>query len=316
MFDLTRPGITRMTKQENAANYEIGPLEPGYGVTIASTLSRVLLSSLPGAAITAVRIEEAKGTSDLIAGVKESILELVLNVKQLRLRCTTDHPVSLHVNVHGMCQVTGTHILVPDTVEILNPECHLATLEQEGAHLTIELIAQKGRGYVAVSSQPQPLLGEDVILIDAIYTPVRRVKYMLEHTRVGKTVNFEKILLSLETDGTMTPDEALCRSSAILLQQFQALAYPQWQASQSDLLIPQDIYEMPLATLALSARSTNALKRNGHMTKVGQILTQDEEELRSIRSVGDKVLIEIKDRLLATGCLPPVEQKVGVQGKD
>lgn len=305
MFDLTMPGITRMTIQENAANYEIGPLEPGYGVTIASTLSRVLLSSLPGAAITAIRIEEAKGTSDLIAGVKESILELILNVKQLRLRCVTDRPVSLRLNMQGMCHVTGAHILVPDTVEILNPERHLATLEQEGAHLTVELIAQKGRGYVVTNSQPP--LGEDMILIDAIYTPVRRVNYRLEHTRVGKTVNFEKILLSLETDGTVTPDEALCQSAAILLQQFQTLAYPRCQVSQSDLLIPQDIYEMPLAMLALSARSTNALKRNGHMTKVGQILTQDEEELRSIRGVGDKVLIEIKDRLLATGYLPSVE---------
>lgn len=195
--------------QGNIAQYEIEPLEPGYGVTIAHTLKRVLLSSLPGAAITAIRIEGVKDACQTIAGVKEEVLEVILNVKQLRLRCIADHPVSLRLDVHGVCAVTGAHLMVPDTVELLNPECHLATIEQEHARLAVELIVQRGRGYAAVSPHTEAPLRTDVIPIDAIYTPVRKVSYTLEHTRVGKMVNFEKIVLEIETDGAMTPDEAI-----------------------------------------------------------------------------------------------------------
>jgi DNA-directed RNA polymerase subunit alpha len=314
MFDMTLPRITRTMMQGNAAQYEIEPLEPGYGVTIAHALKRVLLSSLPGAAVTSIRIEGIHGASQTIAGVKEDVLELILNVKQLRLRCHADHPVSLWLDVHGVCVVTGTHLLVPDTVEILNPDCHLATLEQERAHLAAELMVKQGRGYVAVNPQTEPDRSFDMISIDALYTPVRKVNYTLEHTRVGKMVNFEKILLEVETDGRLSPDEALRQSGAILQRQFQVLADPhlalreQRRETQSHLLIPQKIYDMPLEVLALSVRSANALKRNANMTKVGHVLVRSEEELRSIRNVGEKVLQEIAERLQATGCLPSIDQ--------
>jgi DNA-directed RNA polymerase subunit alpha len=314
MFDIALPRIIRTTMQGNAAQYEIEPLEPGYGVTIAHTLKRVLLSSLPGAAVTAIRVEGVHSAGQTIAGVKEDMMELILNVKQLRLRCSADHPVSLRLDVHGVCIVTGVHLLVPDAVEIINPDCHLATLEQEHAHLAVELMVKQGRGYVAVNPQTEPSLSVDIISIDALYTPVRKVNYTLEHTRVGKMVNFEKILLEVETDGRLSPDEALRQSGAILQQQFQVLADPhlalreQRRETQSHLLIPQKIYDMPLEALALSVRSSNALKRNASMTKVGHILTRDEEELRAIRNVGDKALMEIRDRLQATGCFPLIEQ--------
>lgn len=283
-------------------------------MTIAHTLKRVLLSSLPGAAVTAIRIEGIHNAGQTIAGVKEDVMELILNVKQLRLRCNADHPVSLRLDVHGVCLVTGAHLLVPDTIEIINPGCHLATLEQEHAHLAVELMVKQGRGYVAVNPQAEPSLSADIIPIDALYTPVRKVNYTLAHTRVGKMVNFEKILLEVETDGRLSPDEALRQSGAILQRQFQVLAdlhlamREQRRETQSHLLIPQKIYDMPLEELALSVRSANALKRNANMTKVGHILTCDEEELRAIRNVGDKALMEMRDRLQATGCFPLIEQ--------
>jgi DNA-directed RNA polymerase subunit alpha len=218
----------------------------------------------------------------------------------------------MQLDKSGVCEVTAANLKAPDTIEIMNPEVHLATLSHVHARLTMEVVVETGRGYVPahVHEGRHP----ESIAIDAIYSPVLRVNYTVEHTRVGKMVNFDKILLDITTDATMTPDEALRQSGTILLQQFQALAHPRKQPSErqqallSDLLIPQAIYEMPLEALSLSVRSANALKRNAGMTKVGHILTHDEEELRGIRNVGDKVLMEIRDRLQATGCFPLVEQ--------
>ena len=189
-------------------------------------------------------------------------------------------------------------------------QCHLATLEQENAHLALELVVQTGRGYVPVDKQNGRRVG--MIPVDAIYSPIRKAEYTVEHTRVGKMVNFDKVLFEIETDATITPDEALRQSGDILRKQFLVLAHPQRQipeyrkATQSDIPIPPEIYNLSLEHLNLSVRSYNALKCNG-VTKVGQILTQDEEELRGIRNVGDKVLSEIKGCLQIAECFPRID---------
>jgi DNA-directed RNA polymerase subunit alpha len=303
--DLILPRITKVTQQGTMGRYEIGPLEPGYGITVVQALKRILLTSLPGAAVTAIRIEGVTKGSQEIAAVKEDLIEVILNVKHLRFRCFVDHPVSIVLNVTGTSTVRAADLQVPETIEVINPEAHLATLKHVYASLKGELIVQQGRGYVPAERQSTP---PGFLAIDAIYSPVRTVHATIEHTRVGKMVNFEKVLLDVETDATMTSDEALRQSSEILSQQFLALMPSQHRerrnVSQSAVCIPPHIDDLPLEQLGLSIRSYNALKRYGNVTKVGHILVLDEAGLRNIRNVGDKVLMDIWSHLQAMGCLP------------
>ncbi len=236
--------------------------------------------------------------------------EIVLNVKQLRLRSFADQPVILCLQVSGKRVVRAADLVAPSTIEIVNPELEIVTLENEQTSLTMELVVETGRGYVP--ADPRENLSGGVIVIDAIYTPVRKAEYNIEPTRVGKWVNYERILLLIQTDGTISPDEALRLSGEILQQQFTPLTISRQRApveqrkkipATSTLLIPPQIYHLPLEALGLSPRIYNSLKRN-HITKTGQILEQEEEELHGIRTIGAKAVQEIKERLLATGCLP------------
>ncbi len=308
-IDMKMPRITRTMLQGNTATYEIEPLEPSYGMTIGHALQRVLQSSLPGAAITAIRLEGVQHEDRHLPGVREEIIEIILNLKQVRLRCFSEQPVTMRLDASGARAVIAADIETPDTVELINPECHIAQLEDSAAHLTMELIVQAGRGYVPAEVQAVQPLGE--IPIDAIYTPIRKVGYTIDRTRVGEMVNFEKITLEVSTDGTMTPDEALRQGSEILLQQFLVLTTPHmvtsehFKASQgSEVLIPPEIYNKSLEELHLSVRTSNSLKRNASITKVGQILTKNEEDLRKIRNLGDKSLKEIEEGLRMAGCFP------------
>jgi DNA-directed RNA polymerase subunit alpha len=314
-IEMTLPCIRKLQEQGNTALYEVAPLEPGYGATVGQPLQRVLRSSLPGAAVTSIKIEGAKDTVQRLPGVREDVSEIVLNVKKLRLRCLADHPVTMHLQVSGERVVTATDIVAPSTIEMVNPELEIATLSNEQAHLVMELVVETGRGYVPANLKENYPGG--VIAIDAIYTPVIKAEYSIEHTRVGKWVNYERILLKLQTDGTISPDEALRQSGEILQQQFIQLTNcckvaPAEQhkkpATTSNILIPPQIYDLPLEALGLPLRTHNSLKRNGHLTKTGQILECDEADLFGIRNLGVKALQEIKERLLATGCLPTVTE--------
>ncbi len=301
------PGIKNIKIQGNTTYYEIEPLEPGYGMTIAHALKRVLVSSLSGAAIIALQIEGISSKEQRIPGVEERVTDILLNMKQVRLRCFSPSTILMHLYVTGKREVTAADIIVPDTIEIMNPGCHIANLIGEDTHLALEMVAQVGKGYV-------PAIGETDergFLLDAIYTPIRRVNYTVEHTRVGKMVNFDKILLEVETDGTLTPDEALRQSGYILQHHFLALTQSSTseprKPGQSSVPIPLEIYNLPLEQLGLPIRSYNALKRYGFMTKVGHILVQDEKELRDIHNVGDKVLMDIKDHLQDNAYLPQID---------
>src|ERR1700736_4294413 len=191
-------------------------------MTLGNRLRRVLLSSLPGAAVTSIRIDGVQHEFQDVPNVTEDVTEIVLNVKKLRLRSFSDHPVSMRLEVSGEREVTAADILVPSTVEIVNPELHIATLDNESARLNMELVVETGRGYVPADSKDDQPIG--VIPVDAIYTPVQKVNYTVEHTRVGQMTNFDKIVLDVLTDGTITPDEALRQSADILVQHFSQLA--------------------------------------------------------------------------------------------
>ena len=263
--NITLPRIKNTKTQDNYASYDIEPLEAGYGVTLGNSLRRVLLSSLPGAAVTSIRIEGVQHEFQDIPHVMEDVTDIVLNVKQLRLRSFSDHPVSMRLEVSGERVVTAADIMAPSTVEIVNPDLHIATLDNEDARLEMELVVETGRGYVPADSKEDQPIG--VIPIDAIYTPVQNVNYSVEHTRVGQITNFDKVVLEITTDGTITPDEALRQSSDILVRHFTQLANyravltePE-KAPLSSLPIPQKIYDTPIEDLDLSVRAYNCLKR-------------------------------------------------------
>jgi len=307
LLDITLPRIRNTKTQDNYASYDIEPLEAGYGMTLGNALRRMLLSSLPGAAVTSIRIEGVQHEFQDIPNVMEDVTDIVLNVKKLRLRSFSDHPVSMRLEVNGEREVTAADIAAPSTVEIVNPDLHIATLDNENAHLEMELVVETGRGYVPADSKEDQPIG--VIPVDAIYTPVHKVNYTIEHTRVGQMTNYDKIVLDITTDGTITPDEALRQSADTLVQHFTLLANYRATLVEpekpplSSLPIPQKLYDTPIEELELSVRAYNCLKRS-NITKVGQVLSMNEDDLLGVRNFGEKSLQELRDRLLLRNFLP------------
>lgn len=307
MLDITLPRIKNTKTQGNYASYDIEPLEAGYGMTLGNALRRVLLSSLPGAAVTSVRVDGVQHEFQDIPNVMEDVTDIVLNVKKIRLRSFSDHPVSMRLEVSGERVVTAADIMAPSTVEIVNPDLYLATLDNADAHLEVELVVETGKGYVSADSKEDQPIG--VIPIDAIYTPVQKVNYSVEHTRVGQMTNYDKIVLELWTDGTISPDEALRQSADILVRHFTQLANYRATLVEpekpplSSMPIPTKIYDTPIEELDLSVRAYNCLKRS-NITKVGQVLSMNEEDLLGVRNFGEKSLQELREKLLARNFLP------------
>jgi DNA-directed RNA polymerase subunit alpha len=305
--DLILPRIKNTKTQGNYASYDIEPLEAGYGMTLGNALRRVLLSSLPGAAVTSIRIDRVQHEFQDIPNIKEDVTDIVLNIKKLRLRSFSDHPVSMRLEVSGEHEVTAADIAAPSTIEIVNPDLYIATLDNENAHLEMELVVEAGRGYVPADSKEDQPIG--VIPVDAIYTPVQKVNYTVEHTRVGQMTNYDKIVMDIWTDGTVTPDEALRQSADILVRHFTQLANYRATLIEpekpplSSMPIPQKIYDTPIEELDLSVRAYNCLKRS-NITKVGQVLSMNEEDLLGVRNFGEKSLLELRERLLARNFLP------------
>ncbi len=305
--EITLPRIKNTKTQGNYASYDIEPLEAGYGMTLGNALRRVLLSSLPGAAVTSIRIDGVQHEFQDIPHVMEDVTDIVLNVKKLRLRSFSDHPVSMRLEVSGERVVTAADIMAPSTVEIVNPDLYIATLDNEDAHLEMELVVETGRGYVPADSKEDQPIG--VIPVDAIYTPVQKVNYTVEHTRVGQMTNYDKIVLDVWTDGTLLPDEALRQSADILVRHFTQLANYRATLAEpekpplSSIPIPQKIYDTPIEELDLSVRAYNCLKRS-NITKVGQVLSMNEEDLLGVRNFGEKSLQELRERLLLRNFLP------------
>lgn len=207
MLDIALPRIISTESTQQYATYDIEPLEAGYGMTLGNALRRVLLSSLPGAAVTSIKIEGVQHEFQDVPNVKEDVTDIVLNVKKLRLRSFSDRPVTMRIDVTGEREVRAADIQVPSTIEIVNPDQLICTLDNANAHLEMELVVETGKGYVPAESREDQAIG--VIPVDAIYTPVQKVNYTVEHTRVGQMTNYDKIVLEVWTDGTKSPDEAL-----------------------------------------------------------------------------------------------------------
>ena len=283
---------------ENYGKFIIEPLEPGFGVTVGNSLRRVLLSSLLGAAVTAVKIEGVQHEFTTISHVKEDVIEFLLNVKELRLKAFSERSGRLFLEVKGEGTVCAGDIKPSADFEVVNPELHLATLDSPDAFLDVVFYVEQGKGYVPAGRGDGLPLG--VIPVDAIYTPVRRVNYSIEKTRVGQVSNYDRLILEVWTDGTTLPSEAVSQSAEILVNHF-ALFYDLGKAPvEGEKLpipaVPPEQYEMPLEQLGLSARTFNSLRRSG-ITKVGELLEKSDADLLGLRSFGQKSLDEVKERL-------------------
>lgn len=305
MIETNTTKVERVATANNYGRFQIEPLEPGFGTTIGNALRRVLLSSLPGAAITSVRIEGVYHEFSDIPDVKEDTTELILNLKQIRLRSFSDRPVQLVLESTGPGRVTAADILTPPEVEIVNPEQHIATLNSADAKLNMEMTVERGKGYVPADNREGLPIG--VIPVDAIYAPVQRVNYTVEHTRVGQVTDYDRLILEVKTDGTITPEDAVAQAAEILVSNFALLARIGGKAAiqiekqaVGPAAIPQKVYDTPIEELDLSVRAYNCLKRVG-ITKVGQVLEMSEEDLLGVRNFGRKSLDELREKLEARG---------------
>ncbi|TAK65607.1 MAG: DNA-directed RNA polymerase subunit alpha [Dehalococcoidia bacterium] len=294
------------------------PLSAGFGTTLGNALRRVLLSSLPGAAVTSVRIEEVEHEFSTIPHMKEDTTEFLLNIKELRLRALADRPAKLYLEASGEGPVTAERIQTTADYEIVNPDLHLATLDAPGARLTVELNVEPGQGYAPAGQSDGLPIG--VIPVDAIFSPVRRVNFHVTHTRVGQMTNYDKLTLEVWTDGTMSGVDAISKSADILvdeLRMFALLGKPLPPTVDRGLgvgtSLPPDKYNMPIEDLNLSVRAYNCLKRSGLMT-VGSVLEKSEDELLSLRNFGRKSYDELRDKLVELGLLPPAVEGIEPNG--
>jgi len=295
--------------EESYAKYEASPLPAGYGVTIGNALRRVLLSSLEGAAVTSIQIRDVYHEFSTIPGVKEDVTQIVLNVKKLRLKSYAPHPVQLRLLKSGAGTVTAHDIEQNPDVEIVNPDQPLLTLDSDDVTVEIDMTVERGVGYLAAERSEQLPIG--VIPVDAIFSPVRKVNYQVENTRVGQMTNFDKLTIEIETDGTLTPEESLSRAAEILVGQFSLFTSAGKQmvvgapgAMTGSPALPPNMLDMPIEELDLPMRAYNLLKRN-NIVKVGQLLQLQDEDLLRMRNFGKKSLDEMKERLQMRGFLPP-----------
>ena len=278
------------------------PLERGFGNTIGNAMRRVLLSSLPGAAVTWVRIEGVQHEFSVIPHVKEDIIEFLLNVKALRLRPLTSGEGRMTLEARGEGRVCAGDIDPSADFEIVNPDLHLATLDSSDAELIVEFNVEQGKGYVPAGHGDGLPIG--VIPVDAIFSPIRKVNFTLEHTRVGQVTSYERLILELWTDGTVSPIDAVSQAAQVLVEKihlFYDLAYRrEWVMEKSGLPVQSEEYNTPIEQLSLSVRTFNCLKRAG-ITKVGELLEYSDEELLKIKNLGQKALEEVRSQLKEMG---------------
>jgi DNA-directed RNA polymerase subunit alpha len=273
---------------------------------LGNALRRILLSSLSGAAITSVKIDGIRHEFSDIPHVREDVTEFVLNLKKIRLKSYNDQPVSVELDVRGAREVYGSDLIVPSDVEVVNPDQYLATLDSPDAVLSAQMIVERGKRYLPIDQHENLDIG--TIPIDAVFSPIRRVNYVIERKRVGPMTNFERLVLEIWTDGTMSPADALTYSAEVLKQHFQQVADFGKQTTGTErpavtgTALPAHLYEMPIEKLDLTPRAYNSLKR-ANISKVGELLEMSEEELLSVRNFGKKSLDELRDRLASHGLL-------------
>ena len=309
MVEFKKPKIETVEMTDNYGVFVVEPLERGFGQTLGNSLRRTMLSSLPGYAITSVKIDGILHELSTIPGVKEDVTQIILKLKQLRLKVHNyDDKVEKHisVNAEGPCVVTGADVIIDGDVEIINPELVIATLDDD-ARLVMDMVVEQGRGYVSASKNKNDKMPIGQIAIDSIYSPIKKVNFTVENTRVGQSIDYEKLTIEVETTGCTKPDEAISQAAKLLcdhLSQFANLT-EQVQGSEVSFANPQEgetstLTSMSIDELDLSVRSYNCLKRAGIHT-VGELIEYDEESMLRVRNLGRKSLEEVLKKLAELG---------------
>lgn len=300
MLITQRPTIEEESVADNRSKFVVEPLEPGFGYTLGNTMRRTLLSRIPGAAITSVRIDGVQHEFSTIDGVVEDVVDFILNLKQVVLRIDADESQTLYLSAKGPGEVTASDLKAPAGVEIVNGDLHLATLSQ-GGKLEVELTAERGVGYrSAERNKKSDVIG--VIPIDSIFSPVRKVAYQVENTQVGQRTDFDRLVLDVETDGSITPAEGISSAGGTLRNLFDLIAeMDEYDALVPDELAPveasgQEHLDLPIEALDLSERPRNCLRR-AQVQTVGELIEKTEEDLLNITNFGQKSLEEVVAKL-------------------
>ena len=309
MIEIERPKIDTATLSADGryGKFVVEPLERGFGTTLGNSLRRVLLSSLPGVAITSMKIDGVVHEFSSVEGVKEDVTEIVLNLKGVRAKLYSEGPKTVRIEASGECEVTAGSIQQDAEIEMLNPDWHIATLD-EGAKLVMELVFDKGRGYVPADRNKQnaEFAALSAIAVDSIYTPVLKVNYTVENTRVGQITDYDKLTIEVWTDGIINAKEAVSLAARIMTEHLNLFVNLSEEAMGAEIMVEKDdkgkekVLEMTIEELDLSVRSFNCLKRAGINT-VEDLISKSEDEMMKVRNLGRKSLEEVISKLESLG---------------
>ncbi len=305
MIEIERPRIECEEITDSYGRFVVEPLERGFGTTLGNSLRRVLLSSLPGVAASAIRIDGVLHEFTTIEGVREDVTEIVLNIKELCVKLHGEGPKKVTICAHGECEVKAGDIVADSDVEIMNPELHIASLGPNGK-LEMEIILEHGRGYVSADKNKRPDMPIGQIAVDSIFTPIRKVNFRVENTRVGQITDYDKLTLEIWTDETIRPDEAVSLAAKILTEHLYLFINLTEHVQGVEIMVEKEedkkekILEMTIEELDLSVRSFNCLKRAGINT-VEELVQRNEEEMMKVRNLGRKSLEEVQQKLVGLG---------------
>jgi len=315
---MVTPKIEREAEARNYGKFIIGPLERGYGITLGNALRRVLLSSLDGAAVTSIRIADVQHEFSDIPGVREDVIRVMLQIKQLRMKLHGVDLSHVQLSVQGSGVVTAADIVTPSEVEIINPDLYLFTVDDSKAKLDIDMTVERGKGYSPADDRVGKLPIGD-LPVDAVYSPVRRVNWEIGYARVGQSTNYDRLIMEIWTDGTVSPEETLSTSARILIEHLRHLAgiSEETLATITEQVdegtrLTSEMIETPIENLDLSVRVFNSLKRTG-ITTVGEVLElleKGEEAVMSIRNFGEKSLDELRQKMREKGYLRDVDETI------
>ena len=315
MIEIEKPRIECVESAEDNTygKFVVEPLERGYGITLGNSLRRILLSSLPGVAVTSIKIDGVLHEFSTVPGVIEDVTEIILNIKNLSMKLHSDGPKIIYIDAEGEGAITAGDIKADSDVEILNPDLHICTLNGD-SRFYMEMVINKGRGYVPAEKNKQPGQPIGIIPVDSIYTPVRRVNYTVENTRVGQVTDYDKLTLEVWTNGSLKPDEAISLGAKIMSEHLNLFIDLSDQAKHTEIMVEKEetkkekVLEMTIEELDLSVRSYNCLKRAGINT-VEDLISRTEEDMMKVRNLGRKSLEEVLQKLHALGLsLAPSEE--------
>lgn len=297
------PELKPVREEGNKATFVVEPLHSGYGMTLGNSLRRVILSSLGGAAVTAVKIDTVAHEFSTIEGVKEDVVEIILNLKKLRFRVFSDEPQFLVLSANKKGEVTAANIKTTADVEIVNPDQIIATLDKDKTNLGMEIKVEKGRGYVPVENREAEKLEVGMIAVDALYSPIVRVRYSVENTRVGQMTDLDRLTMEIETDGTITPHDAIRQAAETLVEHFRVVAgnmTTEGAAPAAPAAVDSGSSKINIEEINLSPRTSNALINND-IKSVKDLLKLSDTELRELKGFGSKAYEEVKEKIAELG---------------